>query len=136
MNLAHWLLCSILIGSTVLAQAQTTWYCPVEVMPELLTGGGAAAITAAIQRQLVYPAEAEQAHITGRVFISFTITTKGLVKDVHVAKGLRPDCDAAALRAVRLLPRFKPGQQLGQPVACKYTVPVTFSLSPKLQRAQ
>jgi TonB family protein len=105
-------------------------------MPELLTGGGGAAIAATIQRQLVYPAEAKQAHITGRVFISFTITTRGLVKDVHVVKGLRPDCDAAALRAVSLLPRFKPGLQLGKPVDCGYTVPVVFSLSPKQQRVQ
>jgi protein TonB len=132
MKSIHWLLCIVLTGSTSLAQAQTTWYCPVEIMPELLTGGGGAAIVAAIQRQLVYPAEAKQACITGRVFIKFTITTKGLVKDVRVAKGLRPDCDAAALRAVSLLPRFKPGLQLGKPVACGYTVPVVFSLSPKL----
>ena len=105
-------------------------------MPELLTGGGGAAIAATIQRQLIYPAKAKQAHITGRVFVSFTITTKGLVKDVHVVKGVRPDCDAAALRAVSLLPRFKPGLQLGKPVYCGYTVPVVFSLSPKLQRVQ
>ena len=136
MNLVNWLLCILLIGSTILVQAQTTWYCPVEIMPELLTGGGAVAITTAIQRQLVYPAEAIQARVAGRVFISFTITTKGLVKDVHVMKGLRPDCDAAALRAVRLLPRFKPGRQLGKPVACGYTVPVIFSLPPKIHRAQ
>ena len=131
-NSAYYLLCSILSGSAVLAQAQTT-YCPVELMPELVTGGGGAAIVAAIQRRLIYPATAMRARAAGRVFIGFTITTKGLVKDTHVIKGFRPDCDAAALRAVQLLPRFKPGRQLGKPVACGYTVPVTFSLSPKPQ---
>lgn len=139
-NSAYWLLCSTLFSRAVLAQAQTT-YCPVELMPELLTVGGGAAIVAAIQRQLIYPAAAIRARAAGRVFISFTVTSKGLITvtskgliaDAHVIKGFRPDCDAAALRAVRLLPRFRPGRQLGKPVACGYTVPVTFSLSPKPQ---
>ena len=124
---AYYLLCSILSSSAVLAQAQTI-YCPVEQMPDLATGGGGAAIVAAIQRRLIYPAAAMRAHAAGRVFISFTITSKGLVKNAYVIKGFRPDCDAAALHAVQLLPRFKPGRQLGKPVACGYTVPVTFSL--------
>jgi protein TonB len=131
-SLAYHLLCSTLSSSVVLAQAQTT-YCPVEQMPELLTGGGSAAIVAAIQRRLIYPAAAMRARAAGRVFIGFTITSKGLVKEAHVIKGFRLDCDAAALHAVQLLPRFKPGRQLGKPVACGYTVPVTFSLSPKPQ---
>lgn len=111
------------------AQADTTIVIdkiidPVEIMPQLLSGGGAAAIVAAVQQRFIYPLEAVRAHAEGRVFVSFIITTAGLVKDAHVVKGFRPDCDSAALEAVQRLPRFKPAQQNGQPVASGMTIPV------------
>ncbi|MDO7884936.1 energy transducer TonB [Hymenobacter cheonanensis] len=104
---------------------------PVERSPELLSGGGGAAIVAAVQQRLVYPPQAKRVGTEGRVFVGFTITPEGLVKDAHVWKGFRPDCDEAALQAVRKLPRFKPCLQFGKPVTCGYTVPVKFALPPK-----
>jgi TonB family protein len=106
---------------------------PAERGPELLGGGSGAAIVAAVQQRLVYPPQAKRARAEGRVFVGFTITPQGLVKDAHIWRGFRPDCDAAALQAVRKLPRFKPCLQFSKPVACGYTVPVMFRLSPKPQ---
>jgi TonB family protein len=126
MNLVNWLLCIRIIGSTILVQAQTTWYCPVEIMPELLTGGGGAAIAAAIQRQLIYPTEAKQAHITGRVFIRFTITPSGRVQNIFVVKSFRSDCGLAVVNAVWLLPRFKP--RLKKYGDLRYVAPITFRI--------
>jgi len=103
--------------------------CPVEKMPELWIAGKAVNIVAAVQQNLVYPLAAKRAHAEGRVFISFTVTTTGAVKNAHVVRGFRPDCDAAALRAVRQLPRFKPVQQAGKPIASGLTMPVRFSLN-------
>ena len=45
-----------------------------------------------------------------------------MVKSVH------PALDAEALRIVGSMPKWVPGKQNGQPVAVKYTVPVTFRL--------
>jgi TonB family protein len=102
--------------------------CPVEKMPELWIDGKAVGIVPAIQRNLIYPLAAKRAHAEGRVFVSFTVAATGVVKNAHVVRGFRSDCDAAALRAVRQLPRFKPVQQRGKPIASGLTVPVKFSL--------
>lgn len=116
--------------SCLLAVRVATAQCilPVEVMPTLASGGGQAAIMAAVKKNLVYPADAKRIGVEGRVFVSFTITTAGLVKNAHVVKSLQPDYDAAALRAVRKLPRFKPGTQLGRPVTCGMMLPIQFKL--------
>lgn len=98
-------------------------------MPTLRDGGGNAAIVAAAQSRLVYPPRARRDHVTGRVFVSFTVTAGGLVSNAHVVKGLRPDCDTAAVRAVRQLPQFTPARQLGRAVACGFTLPVRFALA-------
>ncbi|MBD2724525.1 energy transducer TonB [Hymenobacter armeniacus] len=98
-----------------------------EQMPELPAGGGAGAIVAAAQKNLLYPEAARQAKVTGRVFVKFIIGADGVVRDVQVAKGLGSGCDEAAVAAVRQLPALKPGMQNGCPVAVAYTVPLTFA---------
>ena len=138
-HLIGWLLTSsfALVSNLVLAQtAPGTIVDPVERSPELLSGGGGAAIVAAVQQRLIYPPQAKRARAEGRVFVGFTITPQGLVTDTRIWRGFRPDCDAAAVQAVCNLPRFKPCLQFGKPITCEYTVPVTFSLSPKSQHTK
>ena len=103
-------------------------YTYVEQMPELPGGGGNAAIVTLIQQRVAYPPRAMRAHAEGRVFVSFTVATTGLVGDVAVVKGIRSDCDSAVVQAVKQLPRFEPGRQVGRPVPVRFTVPVTFRL--------
>lgn len=129
-------LIGLFIGHTYLASAQNvctkTYYSDGE-RPELKTGGGMAALVAAVQKNLVYPVEARRAQVEGRVFISFTVLVDGRIQDVQLLKSLRTDCDGAALQAVWQLPRLKPGKQLGQPVASQCMIPVTFSLTAQNQ---
>jgi protein TonB len=123
-------LCSISLSATA-QKAQPSSekvYQFVEQMPQLPGGGGAAAISAAIQQHLVYPPEALAAQVDGRVFVSFIVTTTGAVSQVKVVKSLVAACDAAAVQAVRQLPRFTPGRQKGRPVRVQFTVPITFSI--------
>jgi protein TonB len=125
-TLIHWLLSLVgLLFTNGSAQAQTT-YCPIEQMPELLSGGNRG-IVQAITRRAAYPPAALRAGVQGRVFARFTITPAGGVRDVEVVKSLRPDCDFAAVKAIQQL-RFKPRpQKLGD---IGYTVPVTFRIPP------
>ena len=99
-------------------------YTYVEQMPQLPGGGGNAAIVAAIQRQLKYPAGAGV--IDGRVFVSFIVAETGDVNSVTVVKGLSEAQDAAVVAAVQQLPRFVPGRQNAKVVAVIFTVPVQF----------
>ncbi len=101
-------------------------YTYVEQMPTLPIGGGMAGITAAIQERLIYPEAARRNKITGRVFVSFSVTSTGAVQDVKVVKGLGSGCDEAAVNAVQQLPRFVPGKQNGRAVWVSFTVPVNF----------
>ena len=103
-------------------------YTYVEQMPQLPGGGGAMAISMAVQKNVVYPPQALHAHVEGRVFVSFTVAASGSVVDVAVVKGIHPSCDSAVMKAVHQLPRFTPGRQAGRAVAVQFTVPVTFRL--------
>ena len=104
--------------------------------PELPSGGGFKAISSAIQRRVAYPPKAEKDNIEGKVLVSFTVSSTGTVHDVGVSKSLRPDCDSVVVRAVKLLPRFKPGREAGTPVAVRFTVPVTFRLEEVTEKSK
>ena len=103
-------------------------YASAEQMPQLLTGGGGAAIVTAIQQHLEYPAAARAAGVAGRVYVRFVVGADGRVRDAQVMQGLGHGCDEAALAAVRQLPEFRPGRQNGCPVAVAYTAPLLFGM--------
>lgn len=103
-------------------------YTYVEQMPQLPGGGGNAAIINAIQSRVMYPAQAIQQRVEGRVFVSFTVGENGTVRDARVVKGIGMGCDEAVIAAVRQLPQFTPGRQVGRPVPVSFTVPVTFRM--------
>ena len=101
-------------------------YVYVEQMPELPTGGGEAAMVAAIHKNLIRATAAGPAAAAGQVFVSFVVGADGVVRDTKIVKTLTPAHDAAVLAAVRKLPVFRPGKQNGCPVAVMFTVPVRF----------
>ena len=99
----------------------------VEKMPEF--PGGDAALLKWINEHLVYPTIAQENGISGRVSCSFVVNADGSVTDAEVTRGLDPSCDKEALRVLRMLPKFKPGEQRGKPVRVKYSVPIRFQLN-------
>jgi TonB family protein len=82
----------------------------------------------AIGQSIYYPTEALKKRIEGKVFVAFVVGTEGKVEDIRVMKGVHPLLDAEALRAVSLLPAFKPGKQNGRPVRVAFTLPIGFRL--------
>ena len=103
-------------------------YTYVEQMPQLPGGGGNAAIVAAIQKAIRYPPLALRNQVEGRIFVSFTVNSKGEVSDVKVVKGLGSGTDEETIRAVNSLPKFIPGKQNGRAVAVSFTLPITFKI--------
>lgn len=118
------------LGLPVLAQTDSTpgpkviVYTVVEQQPEFT--GGMAALGRYMRRNLQYPQVARQAKIKGRVFITFVITDTGTIEDVKALNSLSPECDQEAIRMVKEMPRWKPGQQGGKPVYVRYNLPVRF----------
>lgn len=131
------LFCYLLLSGIVLylpAQAQVDAHgnviCLIPPVPELSSGGGILGIAKAIQKRVVYPAQALKAGVKGRVFVRFAVAENGKVRQVNILKGLRPDCDLAVVRAVWQLPRFKPICPEWMPEY--FTVPITFTIKDDL----
>ena len=98
----------------------------VEQQPEFQ--GGQAAMYAWLGKNIKYPAAAQRANISGKVFVSFTVNTDGSITDAQVLKGLGFGTDEEAVRVVKSMPKWKPGKQSGRSVRVKYNLPISFQL--------
>ena len=76
-----------------------------------------------------YPAAADAANITGKVFVNFIVRNDGRITDVAVLKGLGYGCDEEAIRVISTMPNWKPGSQSGRPVNVKYNLVVPFGIN-------
>lgn len=136
-----WLLLSLLLLLAAARPAAAQSYGPavtdtaqifnyVEQLPALPGGGGTLALLKAVQQKLLLPAEVREGRTEGRVLVRVVVGVSGVPRQATVVQSLSPACDAAALAAVKQLPRLLPGRYQGQPVATLLTVPVLF-LSPR-----
>lgn len=99
----------------------------LEVYPEF--EGGMKAWAKFIQRNLRYPAMAQEECIQGRVFVSFVVEKDGSVSNVTLIRGIGAGCDEEALRVIRKSPNWKAGVQNGQAVRVRYNMPLSFTIS-------
>jgi len=107
-------------------------YDVVEQMPSF--PGGPAAMMEFISRSIVYPVSALKQELQGRVIVSFIVERDGRLSNAKVVKSVAPDLDKEALRIVKKMPRWIPGQQNGRKVKVKYTVPITFRLNKQIKK--
>ena len=98
----------------------------VEVMPKF--PGGDAELLKFIAKNVKYPQESQDKGEQGRVICSFVVTKDGTLTNYKVIRGISPALDQEAVRVLRMMPSWTPGTQKGEPVAVKYTVPITFKL--------
>ncbi|NOW95244.1 energy transducer TonB [Mucilaginibacter sp. SG564] len=99
----------------------------LEVMPEPV--GGAAAWGKFLQKNLRFPAVAQEQGVSGRVIMSFIIEKDGSLSNIKVERGAGYGFDEEALRVLKLAKAWKPGIQNGQPVRVRYNIPINFQLS-------
>jgi len=99
----------------------------VEEMPEPI--GGFEAMYAFLQSNLRYPEVARNANISGQVFIEFVVEKDGSISNVRVLVGVHPELDQEAVRVVRMLPKWRPGKQMGKPVRTFYQIPIRFTIN-------
>ena len=103
-------------------------FAAVETKPAF-EGGDANEFSKWVGTQLVYPQEAIDQKLEGRVILQFTVNKEGEVKDVTVLRGVNNLLDAEAVRVVSSSPKWENGAQNGIPVAVKYVFPVIFKLN-------
>ena len=97
----------------------------VEVKPTF-QGGDANQFSKWVNQRLVYPEDAKNNGIQGRVTLQFTIAKDGSVTKVKVIRGTHPALDAEAIRVVSMSPKWEPGRQRGRAVSVTYVFPVIF----------
>jgi len=88
--------------------------------------GGDSAIISFLSSNIIYPPEAKDAGIQGKVYAQFVIDKTGKVTKVTIVKGVDPYLDLEVLRVIRLMPDWKPGKQRGLSVPVTYVIPVNF----------
>ncbi len=99
----------------------------VEQTPEF--PGGMGELMKYLQRNVSYPAAAQQAGIQGKVEVEFTVKKDGSVADVKVIRSVNPELDAEAVRVISAMPKWKPGEQRGTPMDARFEMPIVFRLS-------
>jgi protein TonB len=99
----------------------------LDVMPEPV--GGANAWSKFLNKNLRFPAGAQEDGISGKVFLSFIIEKDGHLSNITVDKPAGHGFDEEALRVLKLAKAWKPGMQNGQPVRVKYSIPINFQLA-------
>lgn len=101
-------------------------YNSVEQMP--MYPGGDAALMRDVASNLTYPQEAMAKGVVGRVVLQFVVNEDGSIGQIKVVRSVSPECDQAAIKAVKKLRRFEPGRQNGEAVKVWYTMPFNFKL--------
>ena len=94
--------------------------------------GGMEKLMPFIQENMRYPKSAAKKSIEGRVICQFTVKKDGSIdhKSIIVIKGLHKSLDKEAVRIIKKMPKWKPGEDFnGQAIDCKYTIPVYFKLN-------
>ena len=79
-------------------------------------------------KNLNYPAFAAESGISGKVYIEFTVNSRGYVQDIKVVRGVHPSLDQEVLRVVASSPEWKPGIRGIHNVNVRFTIPISFVL--------
>ena len=104
-----------------------------ETMPQFPTGddtyGDLNDFRTWVQNRVKYPAEALDKCLQGRVVLSFVVETDGSVSNIVKLQSPDESLWEEARRVIAASPKWKPGEQRGQIVRVKYTLPVDFRLT-------
>lgn len=102
-------------------------YYPFIILPSFR--GGEKKLNAYLKKELHYPPSAIEKKVEGIVQLGFTLSDKGVIRDVKLIKGVQEDLDAEALRVVRMMPRWNPKMIDGIGEEMFYIFPVKFELN-------
>jgi len=96
----------------------------VEVMPKF--GRGESDLIKYLQESIRYPKAAKDQGISGIVYVTFVVDKDGQVQNVRILRGIGGGCDKEALRVVKAMPKWTPGQQRGKLISVQYNLPIRF----------
>jgi len=76
-----------------------------------------------------YPAIARENGISGKVICTFVVNKDGSIVDVEVVRSSgESSLDKEAVRVIKSMPKWSPGEQRNKPVRARFNLPVSFKL--------
>jgi periplasmic protein TonB len=90
--------------------------------------GGTSAMYKYLGENIKYPAAAQRANVSGRVFVKFVVEKDGSIGNIEVQKGIGFGCDEEAIRVIKSMPKWNPGRQNGKNVRVYFNMPVVYKL--------
>ena len=90
--------------------------------------GGDKAMYEFLAKNLKYPQAAKDSNIQGTVYVQFVVEKDGSIVESKVLRDIGGGCGKEALRVVKLMPKWIPGEQSGKVVSMGFTLPFRFTL--------
>lgn len=90
--------------------------------------GGMSALREFLAANCHYPKEAREKGQQGVVMLEFVVEKDGTISTITVLRGVCEALDEEAIRVVRAMPKWKPGENNGQPCRSYFQLPITFAL--------
>lgn len=98
----------------------------VERLPEF--PGGPAELMKWLTKNLRYPSQALKNKQQGEVMVQFVINRDGTLSDFKVTKSAGTALDSEALRVMRMMPKWTPGEDHGRKCRTLFIIPVVFKI--------
>lgn len=81
-----------------------------------------------LSNNLIYPKEAQEKKIEGRVVVKFIIDVNGNIQQPEIVRSPDLLLSQATLDVLKKMPKWIPGEQGGKKVPVYYTLPIVFKL--------
>ena len=108
------------VAVTAQTQKQTIApiYTPEQVEQRAMFPGGQEGMMSYMMQNMKYPKEAEKDKAQGTVMVHFVVEADGSISDAHVpdSQKVHPALDAAAVKFVKNMPKWKPARLNGKAV--------------------
>ncbi|NWJ53413.1 MAG: energy transducer TonB, partial [Bacteroidetes bacterium] len=91
--------------------------------------GGDDVLMKFIQKNIQYPADAQNKGLTGTIHAQFQVGKDGKIHNPKILRGIGKSCDEEAIRIIKMMPNWIPGKKDGKTVNAFVVLPVQFILA-------
>ena len=90
--------------------------------------GGVESMKIFFAQNLKLPPTVKPEELKGRVFVRFVVRKDGKLDKVHLVKGPHDDCNAEAIRVIKMMPAWIPASDRGDAVSAYHILPISFGI--------
>ena len=91
--------------------------------------GGDVARLQYLKENIRFPVLAVESGIQGTVYVTFVVEKDGSISHVELVRGIGGGCDEEAIRVIKNMPKWNPGEQRTLPVRVQINIPIKFKLN-------